>query len=79
MNNIGTTNFFKKELQGSIFFKLMKTKNKPDAHYGLSSMKSYESLIQYLSLSVAMATNQNDEFAQKILCLVEDYSDNKRF
>ena len=30
----------------------------------MGHMNSYKSLIQHFSLSIAMATNQNDEFAQ---------------
>ena len=37
---------------------------------------SYKSLIQHFRLSVVMETNQNEEFVQLLLCLVEDYSTN---
>ena len=38
--------------------------------------EQYKSLIYHFRLSADMATNQNEEFAQIILHLMEDYSTN---
>ena len=47
--------------------KTKKTKKKTEAHgpQWLTWVNIYKSLIQLLNISVAMATNQNEEFAQK--------------